>query len=131
MRLRLPLFLLPEDLWERHHLVSRYLKGCRPRTVLDVGGEGLLGRFLPRARVVSTNVEGPQADCVYDGERLPFASASFDAVVTLDVMEHLPSARRPAFVDELFRVTRTHVVIAVPLGTPLHEGLERGFDSSL
>jgi SAM-dependent methyltransferase len=43
---------------------------------------------------------------VYDGDRLPFANYSFDAVVTICVMHHLEPRQRPGFVAELRRVTR-------------------------
>jgi ubiquinone/menaquinone biosynthesis C-methylase UbiE len=43
---------------------------------------------------------------VYDGDRLPFASHSFDAVVTICVMHHVDPRQRPGFVAELRRVTR-------------------------
>jgi ubiquinone/menaquinone biosynthesis C-methylase UbiE len=43
---------------------------------------------------------------VYDGDRLPFADHSFDAVVTICVMHHVNPRQRPGFAAELRRVTR-------------------------
>jgi len=42
----------------------------------------------------------------YDGDQLPFADHSFDAVVTICVMHHVDPRQRPAFVAELRRVLR-------------------------
>jgi SAM-dependent methyltransferase len=42
----------------------------------------------------------------YDGEQLPFADASFDAVVTICVVHHVDPPKRPKFVSELRRVLR-------------------------
>jgi ubiquinone/menaquinone biosynthesis C-methylase UbiE len=42
----------------------------------------------------------------YDGDRLPFADRSFDAVVTICVMHHVDPQQRPGFVAELRRVLR-------------------------
>jgi ubiquinone/menaquinone biosynthesis C-methylase UbiE len=42
----------------------------------------------------------------YDGARLPFDGARFDAVTTICVMHHVPPAAWPAFVTELRRVLK-------------------------
>jgi len=48
------------------------------------------------------------------GNQLPFRDASFDAVVAVDVVEHLPKDRRPFFVRETLRVSRRLVFLACP-----------------
>lgn len=113
---------LPLDTWERHVLAAR-LAGAV--TVLDVGGvQGQLALFLPRARVVTVNVE-PPADVLFDGEHVPAEDASFEAVMSLDVLEHVAPCHRMAHVAELARVARRHVVVSTPLGTPAHVAAER------
>lgn len=42
----------------------------------------------------------------YDGERLPFADGTFDAVSTVCVMHHVPPAQWPAFCAEMRRVLK-------------------------
>jgi SAM-dependent methyltransferase len=115
--------ILPLDTAERHCVVSELL-GVQ-QTVLDVGGRpGELARFLPGTRVVTANVD-PPADVRYEGAELPFADGSFDAVTSIDVLEHLPADARRAHVEELVRVARSRVVLCCPLGTPAHVEAER------
>jgi hypothetical protein len=121
---KLPLFFQPRDTYERHWVAARWLRAQGAKSVLDVGGEGLLRRFVPGVSCVSVNVCAP-AEVLYDGTTLPFADASFDAVVSLDTLEHLPADRRPSFVEELLRVASRLVVLAAPHGSETHRRLEQ------
>lgn len=56
------------------------------------------------------------------GTALPFRDASFDAVVAVDVLEHLPKHRRPSFIREILRVARGLAFLACP--TERSEGAE-------
>jgi len=47
---------------------------------------------------------------------LPFRNASFDAVVSMDMLEHVPPSMRFAALRELFRVSREAIVIGFPYG---------------
>lgn len=115
--------LHPRDTWERHLIVARAVE--HPGTVLDVGGRpGELAAFLPASSVTALNVDEP-ADVVASGTRLPFGDDAFDAVTSIDVLEHLPAARRRSHVEELVRVARRQVVLCCPLGTPAHVDAER------
>lgn len=49
-------------------------------------------------------------------EHLPFPDASFEAVIAVDMFEHLPAPVRERAVREMARVARQCVVIAVPCG---------------
>lgn len=119
---RTPGFLVAPDTWERHALAAG-LAGF-PGSLLDVGGAGLVRRFLPGTEVTTANVE-PPADVVLTGAELPFADGSFDAVTSIDVLEHLPPVERAVHVAELRRVARRRVVLTTPLGTPEHVEAER------
>jgi 2-polyprenyl-6-hydroxyphenyl methylase/3-demethylubiquinone-9 3-methyltransferase len=97
----------------------RALGDLRGRLVLDAGcGGGLVARELAAAGAGVVGVDRSLGSLgvarrATDGgfrpaqgrlERLPFADATFDAVVAADVLEHMPDL--PAAVAELARVLR-------------------------
>jgi SAM-dependent methyltransferase len=90
-------------------------RGAFSGSVLDVGSRsGNLKRVLPviGGQYVGLDMTTP-ADVIGNVERgLPFVDAAFDAVVALDVLEHTDQIQ-VAF-SELFRVARSHVVVALP-----------------
>ncbi|MBN2209399.1 MAG: methyltransferase domain-containing protein [Candidatus Coatesbacteria bacterium] len=47
---------------------------------------------------------------------LPFRDASFDVVVSLDVIEHIPGASRSSVIAEMFRLCRSHLIVGCPVG---------------
>lgn len=49
-------------------------------------------------------------------EKLPFKDSSFDAVVSVDMMEHLPENIRQKAVSEMIRVAKSKVYISCPRG---------------
>jgi SAM-dependent methyltransferase len=51
-----------------------------------------------------------------DVRELPFEDRSFDAVVALDLLEHVPPADRAKALGELARVTRLRLIVACPTG---------------
>lgn len=93
--------------------------------VLEVGaGPGFLSEHARRARKgmawIATDVTAtPWNDVAADAQRLPFASASLDAVVALDVIHHL--ARPESFLAEASRVLRENgrIVVVEPWITAL------------
>jgi len=116
---------LPFDLYQRHKLVQEAverIRGERRRlAILDVGGApGHLKAFLPRDHVVVADREGVQGQgaVLADALALPFSDGSFDAVVSLDALEHVPPRRRAAFVKEMGRVTRDALLLTAPFDAP-------------
>lgn len=117
------------------HLVGRFLHRVselaaveRPRRVLEVGcGEGIVLATLA-ARLPGTRLDGleidetaleearnrcPGATLVRgDACAVPFDDQSFDLVVCLEVLEHLPEPARA--LRELRRVTRAGCLLSVP-----------------
>ena len=53
---------------------------------------------------------------VGDVRELPFGDREFDAVVALDLLEHVPTADRDRALAELRRVTRRRLIVAGPTG---------------
>lgn len=124
--------LMPYDLYERHTVVSQLVQkalGSDPhQTVLDVGGrKALLENFLPYA-TTAINPDGT-GHLLGDGGQLPFAPSSFDAVVNLDTLEHLPGETRLPFIRECLRVSQKFVVVAAPYGSAEHIQREKSLDT--
>lgn len=121
-------YLLPYDLYERHAVVSRLLRqklgeNQSETRLLDVGGRSeLLARFLPY-QIVSVNPDGTGA-ILGSGLSLPFADNAFDAVMSIDTLEHISPADRLPFLRECVRVARRYVIVAAPFGTPEHMAFE-------
>ncbi len=118
----------PFDHYARYRLAADVLSatvgpGAR---VLDLGGgPGTLQAFLPDAQVTATDIVVPSAWheaapslVVADGARLPFRDDAFDAVVSLDTLEHVVPASREGFLDEVARVAGSWALVVCPFDTP-------------
>jgi hypothetical protein len=127
---------LPFDQYQRYRLVADILKEVRPKgrklSILDVGGRtALLRQFLPKDDVTAVDLEtSDEPNLVLgDGARLPFQDGSFDVVAGFDTLEHVPPARRAAFVDECARVASRWVVLIGPYASKrVNEAEERLVD---
>ena len=119
------------DLHARYRLLADILTcalpagGGRAYRLLDVGAgpSRLTEQFLPpgHATVIRTDVDSfgdSELVVVPHGMSLPFEDSTFDAVVAMDVLEHMPAADRPAFLKECVRTTQRLTVIATPIGGP-------------
>lgn len=99
-------------------------------TVLDAGcGNGVLTNQLQRQQVaigLDRSFAALQwvtsAKCQGDLATLPFADNTFDALVSTEVLEHLPTPLFAQALNEMVRVTRRYLVVS----TPYDEDLEVG-----
>lgn len=91
---------------------DRWLEPCLKHSTRYVG--------LDFPATVSKGYAG-HPDVFGDGQRLPFASGSFDSVVLLDVLEHLPAPSDA--MAEAHRVLKPGgvLVMQVPFLYPLHD----------
>ena len=98
-----------------------------PETVLEVGvGEGEVSSKLralyPRARIVGVDLPDERLAAEWysrglvglcaDIVDLPFPAKTFDLVMAIEVLEHVPDPE--AAIAELARVGRSHLVLSVP-----------------
>lgn len=122
-----PLLELAHNRYYRMHTMAQAIRrmadGARV-TVLDVGGgNGELAQFVPE---VDYCLAEPRVNGIA-GEALPFNDGSFDIVVSCHVLEHIPIADRPAFLDTLMSKARTGVILLNPFhvdGPNSVEGLQ-------
>ncbi|MBP1928314.1 2-polyprenyl-3-methyl-5-hydroxy-6-metoxy-1,4-benzoquinol methylase [Methanolinea mesophila] len=106
--------------------VVRELEELNPDTVLDVGcGTGyvtdiiggalnvsVIGCDLERERLLIAKTRFNQQVIMADITRLPFRDGSFDAIVAMEILEHLQHP--DAALTEMKRVARKNIVITVP-----------------
>ncbi len=100
------------EAYQNHEYADKKLK------VLDVGGAGsIIGDFidvdlsvidvLPNTTKLPNYTQG-------DALVMPYADNSFDAVISCDVIEHIPKQDRAAFLKESARVTKDLMIVAAP-----------------
>lgn len=101
--------------------LRRELRSCTG-TVLDLGaGLRPFADMLP-GRTVALDQRGrPEIDLIGDAHRLPFADATFDAIVCTEVFEHL--LEPPSAAAEIVRVLKPggRLVLTTRFCFPLHE----------
>jgi SAM-dependent methyltransferase len=118
---------VPDPSWEYYptyiaklEFVRHWLGALPPSTrVLDAGcGEGVLvDEFADRLKI-----EGVDANYASDRVRgasltsLPYAAATFERALCLDVLEHLPFEQQPIAIRELHRVLRSggELLVSIP-----------------
>ncbi len=108
--------------------LDRFLEGQQPSRILEVGvGEGIvsqrlhdgfpgvtvIGVDLPDVELAQEWAERGVAAMFGDATSLPFADDTFDLVLAIEVLEHVPGPDRA--LDELARVCSSTLVASVPL----------------
>lgn len=107
--------------------LDRLLDGKGDQTILDVGcGIGDLHPFLAHVdrKITGVDVSGESIKIaqetkpansysIYDGRVLPFDKGTFDVVLTVCVMHHVPPAGWQDFICEMVRVTKKGGMIAI------------------
>lgn len=114
------------DLCQRYGLLARVLEAAFPSgavAVLDVGAgaEDLSRAWLPDRFAITladaSTFGRSDITLLQPGEPLPFRDRSFDAVLAMDVLEHVPAADRDGLVREFARVAGAAVVLSHPTAT--------------
>ncbi|MQA62102.1 MAG: methyltransferase domain-containing protein [Actinophytocola sp.] len=104
--------------------VGRLTRALTAHTPAVVGVD-IAASMIDAAKRINGDIEG--ASFVhYDGRTLPFPDDSFDTVVSLIVLQHVPPAVQVAALLELNRVVRPggHVLVQIPSYAKHVEGLD-------
>jgi hypothetical protein len=99
------------------------LQGLRALRILDVGGSPdneQLKLILP----YDIEVANPAYNGI-DGTDLPFPDRSFDVVICIDTLEHVPPNKRDLLIGEVVRTARRKTLLACPFDEPFVSDLER------
>jgi len=106
-------------------IVDRISQSPADARILEIGpGIAGLARFLHKHTVIGIDDRSisrsmlPQNLKMIQGSALnaPFSDSSFDYVVCVDVIEHLPSVEREGLIKESLRITKDTLFIAAPSG---------------
>lgn len=117
-----------------HRVIARQLPETPHPHVLDVGcGHGYIHPMITAQGCQVTGVDmanevlalareaNPSNTYIaYDGQRLPFPDQTFDVVLTICVMHHVPPVQWPAFLAETRRVLRPGGIVLVYEHNPLN-----------
>ncbi|WZL73641.1 methyltransferase domain-containing protein [Clostridiaceae bacterium 35-E11] len=120
------------DQYQRYETVKRLvniykqINNEKSVSILDIGGAGqdrygqkrlLIKEFLPKEECYVLDVMEGYDFPEYikgNGKDIPFPNNSFDFVITNDTLEHVRPEKREAFIKELLRVTKRHLILTAP-----------------
>src|ERR1700692_2896409 len=126
-KIRSDLYAFQYDIFQRYSFLRKVIRESfsvshtERLTLLDVGcgASRLSSSFLGETvKITRADVSdfGEDDIIVLDPDAsLPFEDASFDVVMALEVLEHIPSHARAIFLAECQRVARYGVVICCPV----------------
>lgn len=124
--------MLEFDAYQRCETAALLLAAFLPErgaAILDAGGyPGRMRARMPEHRWVICDplVDAPGDQLRGSATALPFADGTFDAAVSLDVLEHIPPGGREDAIGELLRVARFGVVVSFPFNEPWVAEAEEG-----
>lgn len=131
------------DQYQRYRTASdliRFFRSSDQNTkfrILELGSNSHkdLGLFLPDDDIVYSDIcltEEMKADPQFqliDGTQMELPAESFDFVVALDVLEHVPEEKRLAFLENVNRIARKGAIISFPYESDLVYAAEERVNS--
>ncbi len=121
MRDDMDLIDLPFDLYTRDIIIKKMIDGIRKEgealKILDVGGrQGRLCSFLKNDEIHVLDIRmGNGLNYVLGNvKNAPYKDSSYDVVVSSDVYEHIPEKDRLKVLSEMFRISKSFVILGAP-----------------
>ena len=96
-----------------HYNVAKEINRFAPKSVVDMGGEGKLAKFIPH-KVTDANLTAE-----IDATCLPWPDNTFDIAVSIATLEHVDNWQQ--FLLESLRVSSTAVIHWFPCGRAAKE----------
>lgn len=106
----------------RYLPIVREIRRLGEPSVLEIGSGGLgiapyLGRKVVGMDTKFTPPFHPLLEIkIGDATKIPFPDKSFDVVICVDTLEHMENAKRKIAIEEMLRVAKKEIIIAVPTG---------------
>lgn len=107
-------------------IVDVIKKDSNISSILEVGSGGLgIAPYLKREVTgVDTSFQPPYHPKLTKVKasvlKLPFGDATYDCVVSVDMLEHLDSKKRSRAISEMMRLAKYKIIIGVPCGKLSH-----------
>jgi ubiquinone/menaquinone biosynthesis C-methylase UbiE len=116
---------LPFDQYSRQFVVATLINAAlrgkkKSLSIIDLGGhKGKTTEFMAADKVTILDVydEKYKGYVKGDATAIKVPDNHYDVAVSFDVFEHIPRAKRQAFVNEALRVSRFGAFIAMPIDT--------------
>lgn len=118
------------DIYHRYSAIDEAMRKDitgKTKRLLEVGSAGCgYGRYFKPGKWELTSIDiqkipelerrrYPHINFIqYEGKKLPFKDKSFDTVICVDTLEHIPYNQRPAFIKELKRVCGGQILMIFP-----------------
>lgn len=104
--------------WNAYWYQIREVLNKKPSSVLEVGvGSGVVKNYLKQENINVTTVDidgSLSPDIVASITNIPLTEKSVDVSVCCQVLEHLPFGEVSVALQELRRISKSHIIISVP-----------------
>ncbi len=124
MKFQLKLFLSSNDRYQRYSEIAKHISP--KETVLDVGGgPGIISKFINNDTTIldinkeELNLAKKQGlkTIITDFNKNKLKNNSYDVVVSVSALEHIPKEKRLAYLKELKRIAKNKVIVFTPTGS--------------
>jgi O-antigen biosynthesis protein len=104
------------DQYQRYSAIEKVIKILGSNRILEVGAAfSPLQQMVSSPKIVSVDQKfAPNLNLRCDALKVPFRDQSYELVVSTDVLEHISSEKRDAFLTEIMRVSSQYLILGFP-----------------